>query len=274
MAEPVTTTPSTKPDVDRGKRLVLVLGLVMQLLLMAAGLWPAAWLVLHFAPAARSAWQWVVLILAAVVVFNFIYLAALLLLRLLTPIPKEGRYELRLGQRPPAQVIILMLNFLLAKARYEPPWAATFSAVMARVWPFGAPYRRLFGPHSTSTTLGDTIFCLDPWHVHAGAGVQFGYHCVIICHHFDNRGLIIRPVRIGDHAVIGGESLLMAGVEVGHHAVVASRAMVMPDTRIGPYELWAGSPARFVKLLSTDEVTPTLAAAALTGDQPAGRDRA
>ena len=121
---------------------------------------------------------------------------------------------------------------------------------MTRTWPLGPLFARWFGPHTPSMTLGDTIVCLDPWYVHAGRNVQFGYNCVIVCHHFDNRGLMIRRVRIGDHAVIGGESLLMAGVEVGHHAVIGARSMVTPDTKVGPYEFWAGSPAKFVKSLA------------------------
>lgn len=256
MTEAKPPTPPPRPNLDRGKRLLLILGLLVQLLLMAAGMWPAIWLVLSLAPRAHAAWQWTLLILAAVLIFNFVYLVALLLLRISIPVPKEGLYEFRPDQRPPAQAVILMLNFLLTKARYETPWAAPFSAVISRTWPLGPLFRRFFGPHTPSMTLGDTVICLDPWHVHAGKNVQFGYQCVIICHHFDNRGLAIRPVRIGDHAVIGGQSLLMAGVEVGHHAVVATRAMVMPDTKIGPYEFWAGSPAKFIKSLAPDEDTP------------------
>lgn len=240
-------------DPDTGQRILLVLGLILELVMMAAGLWPAAWLVLHYAPMAHSPGHWVLIILAAVLVFNFGYLLALLLFRLIIPYPKEGHYSLNPDGKPPRALRTFMFNILLVKARYDPPWAAMFSSVLTRVLPLGPLFRRYFGPHTTSMTMGDTAKLLDPHFVEAGKNVGFGFGCTIIAHHFDNRGMLIRKVTIGDHAVIGGESTLMAGVEVGHHAVVGNWSVVQPNTKIGPYEYWAGIPARKVKdLRATD----------------------
>ena len=243
---------------DVGKRLMLWLALALQLVLMAAGIWPAAWLVLRYGPAARTPGHWVLIILGAGLLFNYGYLAALILLRIVIPRPTEGHYPYRSGQRPPRQVIVYMFNALLVKARYETPWAAMFSAILVRVFPFRPLFEYLFGPRSGSMTLGDTIYCVDPFLVEIGKNVQLGLHCTILAHIFDNRGMRIRKVVIEDHAVIGAEAMLLPGVRVGRHAVVAVRSVVSPDSVIGPYEYWAGVPARKVKSLPrTDHAAPT-----------------
>ncbi len=230
---------------DRGKRILLVLGLAMQLVMIAAGLWPAIWVLLHSDWAGSSPMRWTLLILAAVLVFNYGYLLALLLFRLVIPYPRPGHYTMGGADLP--MLLIFMLNVLLLKARHDPPWAALFSSVLASVVPLGPLFRRFFGPHTSSATLGDTAMFLDPSLTEAGRNVQFGFGCVIVCHHFDNRGVVIAKVRIGDDVVIGGQSVVMAGVEVGDGAVIGARALVLPFTRIGPGEYWAGSPARRIK---------------------------
>ncbi|NLX24192.1 MAG: hypothetical protein GXY55_21295 [Phycisphaerae bacterium] len=249
MVEQETTAASREVSRrDQGKRILLVLGLVMQLIMCAAGLWPAAWVMLHGQWAGSSPARWTLLILAAVLVFNYGYLLALLVFRWLIPRPRPGQYTMS-GADLPA-LLAFMLNVSLVKARHDPPWAAMFSSVLANVPPLGPFFRRWFGPHTTSATLGDTVRFLDPTLVEAGRNVQFGFDCTIICHHFDNRGMTIAKVRIGDNVVVGGQSLLMAGVEVGEGAVIGARSTVMPFTHIGPHEFWAGSPARKVKDLA------------------------
>lgn len=236
-----------KIDPDVGKRFLLILGLGVNLALMAFALWPTAWLVLHYAGRAHTPGQWVLLILAAVMVFNYAYLVALLIARLLTPYPKPGHYPIPAGGTVSPVLLVFMLNVLLLKARREPPWAMMFSAVLSDVPPLGRIFRRTFGPRTTSCTLGDTVLFLDPYLLEAGKNVQFGYDCVITGHHFDNRGMVIAKVTIGDGAVIGGMSVIMAGTEIGHHAVVGLRAVVRPFTKIGPYEYWDGNPAQKIK---------------------------
>ena len=248
---------------DTGKRIILLICLVLELLMMAVGLWPAVWLVLRYGPAAETPGQWVWLVLGAVLLFNYGYLIALLVLRIIVPYPPEGTYLLTPGKRPPKPLMVFMLNALLAKARHDPPWAMMFSSALTRLPPLAGLYTRFFGPHTSSITLGDTIECLDPYMVEAGDNVQFGYGCAITAHHFDNRSITIGRVKIGDHAVIGGKAVLMAGVEVGHHAVVGVHAVVLPGTKIGPYEFWAGMPAKCIKSLRADETAD--APACVTG---------
>lgn len=252
----MTGTPTLSIDPDTGKRILLVLGLLLELLMMAVGLWPAAWLVLYFAPVAHTPGQWVLIVLGAVLVFNVGYLVALLVLRRITPRPKEGHHAFTSDGRLPRVIVVFMLNVLLLKARFDPPWAAMFSSVLTRVFPLGPLFARWFGPRTTSVTMGDATFFLDPHHLEIGKNVELGFGCTIVAHHFDNRGLYIRRVTIGDRATIGGWSVIMAGVQVSHHAVVGARSVVPPDTKIGPYEYWAGAPARKIKDLRSDVQSP------------------
>lgn len=246
------TGPATGIDPDTGKRILLVVGLVLELIMMAVGLWPAAWLVLRFAPGATTPGHWVLIILGAILVFNFGYLVALLFFRIILPYPREGLHTLSADGKVPPAIRRFMLNVLLVKARVDPPWAAMFSSVLTRVPPLGPLFARFFGPHTTSITLGDTVELIDPHLIEAGKNVQFGFGCSIVAHHYDNRGMLIKKIKIGDYAVIGGKSTIMAGVEIGHHAVVASHAVVRPNTRIGPYEYWGGVPAKKIKDLKPE----------------------
>lgn len=250
--------PTLLDQANFGRQVLLSFSLLMQLTLMAAGLWPAAWLVLHFKDAATSPLHWVLLILATVLVFNYGYLIGLLLLRVVIPRPKEGSYAVELGVHIPREVKVYMFNLLLTKARYEPPWAASFSAPLSNLPPMRTLYAHLFGPKSKSLTTGDTCYIIDPSLIEIGSNVQLGLHCTIAAHVFDNRKLRIRKVRIGDGVLIGAEAGLFAGVQVGEGAVIAARAVVMPFTKIGPYEFWDGNPARRIKSLKPGEQPSTL----------------
>ena len=188
------TSQAVTMDRDMGKRFLLVVGLILELIMTAAGLWPAVWLVLRFGAGSSSVAVWILVILGAVLAFNYGYLLALLAFRMLIPYPPAGLHQLGPDGRPPPAMLLFMLNTLLLKARSDPPWAAMFSSVLTRVWPLRPLYRRYFGPRTSSTTLGDTVEILDPYLVEAGRNVQFGFGCLITGHHFDSRGLYLATV--------------------------------------------------------------------------------
>jgi hypothetical protein len=81
--------------IDAGRRLILTLFFCAVLLLIGVALWPACWLLTHYAVWAITPTRWVLLILGAIVLFNFFYLVALLALRLVIPLPKEGLFTMR-----------------------------------------------------------------------------------------------------------------------------------------------------------------------------------
>lgn len=239
--------PRSGHDLGALRQAFLWIGLLAEMAMMAAGLFPAVWLVTVARDWATTPAHWVLLLLGAILLFNYGYLAGLLAFRIVLPRPREGFYPLRPGRRVPRQVILYALNLLLTKARYEPPWAMMFSSVLANTFPLRPLFVRLFGPRSQSLSMGDTTFMIDPCLIEIGKNVVLGFHCTIAAHLFDHRGLLIRKVRIEDGAVIGGQATLTPGVRVGRHSVVAVRSFVAPGTVIPPYEYWAGNPAEKVK---------------------------
>lgn len=55
--------------------------------------------------------------------------------------------------------------------------------------------------------------------------------------------------KIHDLALIGMGAVVMDDAEVGEGALVAAGSVVLSRTKIGPNELWAGAPAKFVKMV-------------------------
>ncbi len=243
-------------QLDIGKKLLLTLYLIMFFSLIACGLLPAALLYRALDPSLKHPVEWVGVVLLAVLVFYYGYLIGLLVLRIIIPMPKEGLYPNEPGGKPPREAILFMINTLLTKLRYNAPFASALPAVMVKLPPFNLAYQRLFGPDTPSTNLGDTCRLLDPYFIKAGRNVQFGFGSTVLAHFYDNRGLMLKRVEIGDHAVIGAESMICPGVKIGHHALIGVRSVVYPDTEIGPYEFWRGSPARKIKDLKPGEVIP------------------
>ncbi len=240
-------------EIDLGKQVLQAIFVIVVLAMMGLSLWPTVWVYDHFLPQVSARWQWVLLVLACILVFNYAYLVLLLFLRVIVPKPKEGFFPQTPGGRPSREVLLLMLNVLLTKLRFTPPWNQLLAAHLVRLPPLAGLYRSLFGPHMKTMTLGDTNHIIDPYLMYAGRNVQFGYDVGVTCHAFDNRGMRIKRVVVDDYAVIGGGSWLLPGVHVGHHAVVASCSMVKPDTEIPPYELWGGVPAKKIRDLPREE---------------------
>lgn len=240
------------PSMDIGKRLILFLFLVLSCGLIGVSLWPSCWLVLTFAPQTSTPFHWVLLILGAILVFNYVYILAVLAFRLIIPRPKEGFFPIQSDGKLPRQALILMLNVLLTKMLYHTPWASLFTTTLTNIFPLAHIFRRLFGPDTPSVTMGGTVYFLDPYLIEAGKNVQFGFGCLIVAHSFDNRGLMVRKVKIGDHVLIGGQSSILPGVEIGHHSIIATCSVVYPGTIVGPYEYWAGNPAKKIKNLENN----------------------
>ena len=238
--------PATAPnhDLNIGKRVIVVLFMLTTLLLIGAGLWPSIWLYQRYNESVETISGLVVLLLGVLLMFNIGYLIGLLVLRIIIPKHKEGIYPLKLGGKPPRAAAIMMLNMMMAKLRFAPPWAPIFTASLVVIPPFSTIYRFVFGPNPPITTFGDTLKLFDPHLVRVGKRVQFGWGAHITGHIYDNDKLIIRGVDVEDDALIGGDSWLLPGVRVGHHAMVTLGAVVLPNTQIKPYEIWGGVPAR------------------------------
>ncbi len=75
-----------------------------------------------------------------------------------------------------------------------------------------------------------------------GSDVTVGHRCVI------------HACTLEDRAFVGMSATLLDGSHVESDAMVAAGALVTPNTRIPRGQLWAGSPARFMRELRPGEL--------------------
>ena len=66
---------------------------------------------------------------------------------------------------------------------------------------------------------------------------------------------MVHGCRLHDHSFVGLGGIVMDGCEIEQHGMLAAGAMLTPGKRIGPGEMWAGRPARLVRMLSEEERT-------------------
>lgn len=65
--------------------------------------------------------------------------------------------------------------------------------------------------------------------------------------------VVIHGAKIHDLALIGMGSIVMDDAEVGEGALVAAGSVVLSRTKIGPHEMWAGAPAKFIKMVEPEK---------------------
>ena len=65
--------------------------------------------------------------------------------------------------------------------------------------------------------------------------------------------VVIHGAKIHNLALIGMGSIIMDDAEVGEGALVAAGSVVLSRTKIGPNEMWAGAPAKFVKMVEPEK---------------------
>lgn len=67
-------------------------------------------------------------------------------------------------------------------------------------------------------------------------------------------GAVVRSATIGDGAMIGMGAVVLPGATIGPDAFVDAGAIVAEGTHVPAGQLWTGSPARFLRALTADEV--------------------
>ena len=65
--------------------------------------------------------------------------------------------------------------------------------------------------------------------------------------------MVIHGAKIHDYALIGMGAVVMDDAVVGEGALVAAGSVVLSRTQIGPHEMWAGSPAKFIKMVEPEK---------------------
>lgn len=65
--------------------------------------------------------------------------------------------------------------------------------------------------------------------------------------------VVIHGAKIHNLALIGMGAIVMDDAEVGEGALVAAGSVVLSRTKIGAHEMWAGAPAKFVKMVEPEK---------------------
>jgi hypothetical protein len=214
----------------------------------ALGAWPDA---NPFEANFSAAVRWAVAACWFILLFNVLYVAVLILIRLPIPTPREGRYP-KPGGPPDIQLLWMTLLVALNKARYFPPFPGVLVFQIANLPPMCWLMGPIFGPRSKSCYPLDPAI-LDPALVEIGRNVVIGFNSVIAGHYQQPDAWILKKTVIEDDAVIGGNVIIYSGVRVGRGAIIASGAIVLPDTVIGPGEFWGGLPAKKISDLPRAE---------------------
>jgi hypothetical protein len=248
----IRATPATGIADSRGAlRGFLVLDLFVRLLVWtgalalslaafnALGAWPTE------SPVGATlspAWQWARRLGWWILLFNIAYVTELVVLRLLVPTPREGRYPTT-GRIPNRQLIWSSLIATLTKARYEAPFPGFLVFHVANLPPMCWLMEPIFGPRSRSCHVTDPCI-LDPHLVRLGRNVVIGFNAAITGHYQERDSVVFKRTIIEDDVVIGGHAAIFGGVHIRAGAMIGSGAVVLPNTVVGPNEFWAGVPAK------------------------------
>ena len=89
--------------------------------------------------------------------------------------------------------------------------------------------------------------------VTVGERSVLGHNSSVIAHMITSGRITLKEVNIGSGVTVGVNAIIWPGAEIGDGAIVAAGSVVPPDTKIPPNELWAGAPARKVKVVDADD---------------------
>ena len=95
----------------------------------------------------------------------------------------------------------------------------------------------------------NTISINDPWLMEINDDVIIGGDCSINGHTFEYNKLILKKISLKHHVVIGASVMIWQGVEIGQNSAIASQSLILKNTKIPENQIWAGSPAKFLKTM-------------------------
>jgi len=113
--------------------------------------------------------------------------------------------------------------------------------------PFITLFFRLMGAKVGKNVQINSKYCADLSLLELEEGAVIGGHATVIAHSFERGHLILRKVKIGKHAVIGLNSVILPGCQIGEKALIAAGAVLQKNTIVEPRNVYFGVPAISVK---------------------------
>ena len=179
-------------------------------------------------------WQRVFSVCLAVGIGYFIFGFALMLLAAL--LRGVFRLDLKEGEYPLAS--LGMLRWYISSALQFIVWSVFGDFLL--MTPFASLFYRLMGAKLGLNVQINSKYCADLSLLEIGDGAVIGGHATVIAHSFESRGLILKKVRIGRHAIIGLNAIVLPGVEVGDRAVIGAGVFVPKGTKVAPGSTYLG----------------------------------
>lgn len=102
---------------------------------------------------------------------------------------------------------------------------------------------RLFGARVGDGVAMDGVLG-EPFLLTVGSGAVLGWGSVVVGSVIADGRIVIAPVRIGAHATVGVNAVVLSGCTIGDYARLAIGATLVPGSVIPPGETWRGNPAR------------------------------
>ncbi len=113
--------------------------------------------------------------------------------------------------------------------------------------PFITLFFRLMGAKVGKNVQINSKRCADLSLLELEDGAVIGGHATVIGHSFERGRLILRKVKIGKHAVIGLNSVILPGCQIGEGALIAAGAVLRKNTIVEPRNVYFGVPAMSAK---------------------------
>ncbi|MFX1285744.1 MAG: acyltransferase [Promethearchaeota archaeon] len=111
---------------------------------------------------------------------------------------------------------------------------------------------RLYGLKCGKNVYLSSGAVLDSHLVEIGDNSFVGMRAIISAHINENRVLTLNPVKIGKNVTIGGYAIIGPGAVIGDNSTVGVSSFVKKNQRIKPNSIYAGIPARFIRLNITN----------------------
>lgn len=108
-------------------------------------------------------------------------------------------------------------------------------------------FYRLMGAKVGKNVQINSKYCADLSLLELDDGAVIGGHATVIGHSFERGRLILRKVKIGKHAVIGLNSVVLPGCQIGDGALISAGAVLHKNTIVESRDVYFGVPAMSVK---------------------------
>ena len=112
---------------------------------------------------------------------------------------------------------------------------------------------RLMGAKVGKNVQINSKRCADLSLLELEDGAVIGGQATVIGHSFERGRLILKKVKIGKHAIIGLNSVVLPGCQIGDGALIAAGAVLQKNTIVEPRNVFFGVPAMSVKDRHKDE---------------------